>query len=114
MKPTIPSKLSTILGGLTVALLLVASAARAQIGRGGPICMIKGYGRDNGSLVCTRDTSRDLINNLFNGQSVRVNIVHDTGAHKITVYINGAQQWTGADAGTSYTGSYNFKYGLYG
>jgi len=83
-------------------------------GSGGPICMIKGYGRDNGALVCTRDTSHDLINNLFNGQSVRVNVVHDTGAHKITIYINGTQKWSGADAGSSYTGSYNFKYGLYG
>lgn len=83
-------------------------------GSGGPICMIKGYGRNNGALVCTRDTSHDLINNLFNGQSVRVNVVHDTGAHKITIYINGTQKWTGADAGSSYTGSYNFKYGLYG
>jgi len=153
MKPTIPSILSTTLGGLTVAFLLVASTARAQIGSGwsqfslsgdfidyevsdvhhqhsvssfslascfytkgsswekfglttsdsnrvehdsnhhfnsgsvqfegnlvihtgisqqsvvqdfgggsgGPICMIKGYGRDNGALVCTRDTSHDLI-----------------------------------------------------
>ncbi|HXF10820.1 MAG TPA: hypothetical protein VN625_08555 [Desulfuromonadaceae bacterium] len=83
-------------------------------GSGRPICMIKGYGRNNGALVVTRDTSFDLINNLFNGQKVRVNINHDTGAHKITIYINGTQKWSGGDAGTSYTGSYNFKYGLYG
>jgi hypothetical protein len=30
------------------------------------------------------------------------------------VYINGAQTWTGSDAGSSYKGNYNIKYGLYG
>jgi hypothetical protein len=83
-------------------------------GSGGPICMIKAYGRMNGSLVTTRDTSLNLITNLFNGQTVRVNVIHDTGKHMIYIYINGVQKWSGADAGTSYTGSYNFKYGLYG
>jgi len=83
-------------------------------GSGGPICMIKGYGRMNGSLVVTRDTSLNLITNMFSGITARVNIIHDTGKHMIYVYINGTKKWEGADAGTSYTGSYNFKYGLYG
>ena len=83
-------------------------------GPGGPILMIKAYGRNNGSLVVTRDTSKDMITNGFNGAKIRVRIVHDVGAHRLTIYINGAQKWTGADAGTSYKGGYNIKYGLYG
>jgi hypothetical protein len=83
-------------------------------GSGGPICMIKGYGRMNGSLVCTRDTSFNLITNLFSGITARVNVIHDTGKGMIYIYINGVKRWEGADAGSTYTGSYNFKYGLYG
>jgi hypothetical protein len=83
-------------------------------GSGGPICMIKCYSRNNGSLVVTRDTSVNLITNCFSAGKIRVNIIHDAGQHLITVYINGSKKWSGADAGTSYTGSYNFKYGLYG
>jgi hypothetical protein len=83
-------------------------------GPGGPILMIKAYGRENGSLVITRDTSKNLITNGFNGAKIRVRIVHDVGAHKLTVSINGAQKWSGADAGKSYDGGYNIKYGLYG
>jgi len=83
-------------------------------GSGGPICMIKGYGRMNGSLVVTRNTSINLITNMFSGITARVNVIHDTVKGMIYIYINGVKKWEGADAGSSYTGSYNFKYGLYG
>jgi hypothetical protein len=81
---------------------------------GGPILMIKAYGRDNGSLVVTRDTSSDLISNAFAGATIHVRILHDVGTHLLTVWINGVRKWSGADAGTAYTGGYNIKYGLYG
>jgi hypothetical protein len=83
-------------------------------GSGGPILRIKCYGRNNGSLVITRDTSRNIITDAFDAGKIRVNIIHDVRAHRLTVYINGVQKWTGADAGTSYKGGYNIKYGLYG
>jgi hypothetical protein len=83
-------------------------------GTGGPILMIKAYGRDNGSLVVTRDTSRNLSTNGFAGGKIGIRLVHDVGAHKLSIFINGSQKWTGADAGTSYKGGYNIKYGLYG
>jgi hypothetical protein len=83
-------------------------------GSGGPILMIKCYGRNNGSLVVTRDTSKNMITNAFAAGKIRIKLVHNTGSHKLTVYVNGAQKWTGSDAGTSYKGSYNVKYGLYG
>jgi hypothetical protein len=83
-------------------------------GPGGPILMIKAYGRENGSLVVTRDTGMNMITNGFAGGKIRVRIVHEVGAHRLTIFINGSQKWTGADAGTSYKGGYNIKYGLYG
>jgi hypothetical protein len=83
-------------------------------GSGGPILMIKGYGREGGSLVLTRNTGDNLITNAFKAGKIRVRLVHDVGAHRMTIYINGAQKWTGADAGSGYSGGYNVKYGLYG
>jgi hypothetical protein len=83
-------------------------------GSGGPILMIKCYGRNNGSLVVTRDTSRNLITNAFSAGKISVRLTHDVRAHRLAIYINGAQKWTGSDAGPSYPGGYNVKYGLYG
>ncbi len=83
-------------------------------GSGGPILMIKAYGRKNGSLVLTRNTADNLITNAFNAGKIRVRLVHDVGAHRMSVYINGDRKWTGADADSSYKGGYNVKYGLYG
>src|SRR5581483_6232428 len=57
-------------------------------GADGPILMLKGYGRNNGSLVPTRNTSLNLITNCFNGQIIKVNLIHDADAHQIQVYIN--------------------------
>ncbi len=83
-------------------------------GPGGPILMIKCYGRNNGSLVVTRDSAKNMITNAFSAGRIRLKLVHNTGSHKLTVYVNGAQKWTGSDAGSSYKGGYNVKYGLYG
>src|SRR4051794_28414471 len=83
-------------------------------GKGGPILMIKVYGREGGSLVLTRNTAGNLLTNAFKAGKIRIRLVHDVGAHRMTVYINGAQRWTGADAGSGYSGGYNVKYGLYG
>jgi hypothetical protein len=83
-------------------------------GSGGPILMIKAYGRNNGSLVVTRDTGENLITNGFSGAKIRVNLIHEVGAHRLSIYINGTRKWTGPDAGSSYKGGYNLKYGLYG
>jgi len=83
-------------------------------GAGGPALMIKGYGRNNGSLVLTKNTSVDLITDCFSGKWVKINIIHDVSAHHMELYINGALAWEGADSGSGYTGGYNIKYGLYG
>jgi hypothetical protein len=83
-------------------------------GPGGPILMIKCYGRNNGSLVVTRDSTKNMITNAFSAGKIRIKLVHNTSSHKLTVYVNGAQKWTGSDAGSSYKGGYNVKYGLYG
>jgi len=83
-------------------------------GKGGPILMIKVYGRNNGSLVLTRDTSKNMITNAFTAGKINIRLVHDVGAHRMWVYLNGSQKWTGPDAGSSYKGGYNVKYGLYG
>jgi hypothetical protein len=83
-------------------------------GRGGPILMIKAYGRNNGSLVVTRDTSHNLITDAFGAGPIHVRLVHDVDAHRLTISINGVQKWSGPDGGPSYTGGYNIKYGLYG
>jgi hypothetical protein len=83
-------------------------------GPGGPILMIKCYGRNNGSLVVTRDTSKNMITNAFTAGKIRVNLIHDVDDDRLSIYINGSQKWTGPDAGSSYRGSYNIKYGLYG
>jgi hypothetical protein len=83
-------------------------------GKGGPSLMIKVYGREGGSLVLTKNTADNLLTNAFKAGKIRVRLVHDVGAHKMTIYLNGAQKWTGADAGSGYSGGYNVKYGLYG
>jgi hypothetical protein len=83
-------------------------------GKGGPILMIKAYGRNGGSLVVTRDTAQDLVTHCFGAGKIRVEIAHDVKAHLLAVSIDGTRRWSGADAGAAYTGSYNVKYGLYG
>jgi hypothetical protein len=83
-------------------------------GKGGLILMIKVYDRNNGSLVLAKNTAGNLITNAFSAGEVRVRLVHDVRAHRMSIYLNGAQKWSGPDAGTSYKGGYNIKYGLYG
>jgi hypothetical protein len=67
-----------------------------------------------GSLALTKDTSKNLITNCFNGLQVKVDIVHDYPAHRMQLYINDGLKWEGRDAGTGYKGGYNIKYGVYG
>jgi hypothetical protein len=75
----------------------------------GPILMLKGYGKNNGTLE-KQGGSVVVATNCF-ATTLRVNLIHDLNANTLTVYINGIQQWTG---GGGLGDSFNIKYGLYG
>lgn len=59
-------------------------------GDGGPICMVRHLARDGGTLYlsCNGNDNTDLITGI-EGQWVKVNVIHDPAARKVTIYING-------------------------
>ncbi len=69
--------------------------------------MIRAFSANGGEL---RDgASKVLVSGIY-GQWVRVNVLHDGTANKLSIYINGALKLTRSSA----VGDHYFKYGVYG
>jgi hypothetical protein len=75
----------------------------------GPIMMIKAFGADGGTLR-KEGGSVTLVSGVKN-EFVKIKIVHDLSANRLTVFVDGDEKWSGSGGKG---GSFNLKYGNYG
>ncbi len=75
----------------------------------GPILMIKAFSADGGTLK--KEGGSVVLITGAKGDFVRIKIVHDLSANKLTVSVNGDEKFSGSGGNG---GSFNLKYGNYG